>query len=200
MFAKADSLPFGIRDKDELSWVCMCSPGDEITIVTGNGLSIRFSEDDVRSMGRSAAGVRGIKLKGNDAVVEMDVIQNPETSTLLTVMENGLGKMSRLTDFRLQSRGGSGVKCANVTPRTGKVVGAKIMEDEFSGDIILVAKSGQTIRLAAKEIPCRGRATQGVILMRFGNDDSVWGVSKLMKEKQKKFRQKKEMKISRNWK
>lgn len=176
---KSGLIALGIRDKDELGWVCMCSPGDEITIVTGNGLSIRFSEDDVRSMGRSAAGVRGIKLKGNDAVVEMDVIQNPETSTLLTVMENGLGKMSRLTDFRLQSRGGSGVKCANVTPRTGKVVGAKIMEDEFSGDIILVAKSGQTIRLAAKEIPCRGRATQGVILMRFGNDDSVWGVSKI---------------------
>lgn len=172
-------IAVGLRDNDSLMWVRMCSENTEVMIVTKNGMSVRFPEADVRSMGRSAAGVRGIRLKRDDAVVEMDVVRTPEESSLLVVMENGLGKMTTVTDFRLQSRGGSGVKCANVTPRTGKVIGAIVIEKDFNGDLILVAKSGQTIRMAVKEIPQRGRATQGVILMRLTGDDAVSSVSKI---------------------
>lgn len=172
-------IAIGLKEEDVLQWVKMSSPSDQVMIVTRNGLSIRFSAEDARSMGRSAAGVRGIRLKPGDEVVEMDVVRNPETSSLLVVMENGLGKMSKVGDFRQQSRGGSGVKCANITKKTGKVVGAKIIEETFAGDLIFVAKSGQTIRMAASQIPCRGRATQGVILMRLSGDDLVSSVSKI---------------------
>lgn len=180
-------IAVGLRDDDSLNWVRMCSENSEVMIVTKNGMSVRFAEDDVRAMGRGAAGVRGIRLKGDDKVVEMDVVHKPEESSLLVVMENGLGKMTKVTDFRLQSRGGSGVKCANVTPRTGKVTGAKVIENDFDGDLILVATSGQTIRMAASEIPSRGRATQGVILMRLGERDFVSSVSKIATGEMKKM-------------
>jgi DNA gyrase subunit A len=172
-------IAVGLRDNDELKWVKMCSAENQIMIVTRNGKSIRFDEKDIRSMGRSAAGVRGIRLKDDDECVEMDIIKNLEESNLLVVMENGLGKMSKTTDFREQTRGGSGVKCANITKKTGKVVGAKILENGVSTDLIFAAKSGQTIRMSADEIPSRGRATQGVILMRLSGDDAVSGVSKI---------------------
>ncbi len=180
-------IAVGLRDDDSLNWVRMCSENSEVMIVTKNGMSVRFAEDDIRAMGRSAAGVRGIRLKKDDIVVEMDVVHKPDESSLLVVMENGLGKMTTVTDFRLQSRGGSGVKCANVTPRTGKVIGAKILENDFDGDLILVATSGQTIRMAASEIPSRGRATQGVILMRMSGNDMVSSVSKIATGELKKM-------------
>ena len=179
-------IAIGLRENDELKWVKMCSPKNQIMIVTRNGKSIRFDENDVRAMGRGAAGVRGIRLQNGDECVEMDVVKNPENSFLLVVMENGLGKMSPVTDFREQTRGGSGVKCANITKKTGKVVGAKILEKGVPTDLIFAAKSGQTIRMSADEIPARGRATQGVILMRFSGDDAVSGVSKIEMPVEKK--------------
>ncbi len=185
-------IAVGLKEGDVLQWVRMCEEGNEIMIVTKHGLSIRFSEDDVRSMGRTAAGVRGIRLKPADEVVEMDVVHNPEMSKLLVVMENGLGKMSKVTDFRQQSRGGTGVKCANVTKKTGNVVGAKIIEDDFTGDIIFSAKSGQVIRMSADAIPSQGRATQGVILMRLPKGDIVSGVTKIANIVQEKKEEKKE--------
>ena len=172
-------IAIGLKENDVLEWVRMCDDDNEIMIVTKKGMSIRFPVEDVRSMGRTAAGVRGIRLKPGDRVVEMDVVRCPETSSLMVVMENGLGKMSKVKNFRQQSRGGTGVKCANITKKTGNIAGAKILTDDFDGDLILSAKSGQVIRISAQEIPSQGRTTQGVILMRLPEGDVVSGVSKL---------------------
>lgn len=172
-------IAINLKGDDELKWVRTTSKGDEVMIITREGKSIRFNEDEVRAMGRTAAGVRGIRLKEEDRVVEMDIVQEPETSSLLVIMENGLSKASTVDQFRQQGRGGSGVKCANLTKKTGKVAGAKVIEKDFEGDLIFVAKSGQSIRVDSKDIPQRGRATQGVIIMRLNKDDKVISVSKV---------------------
>jgi DNA gyrase subunit A len=166
-----------------LNWVKFSSKKDEIMIVTNGGKSIHFNEDDVRQMGRPATGVRGIKLKKDDFVVEMDVVKAAdETSELIVVMENGLGKMTKVKDFRLQTRGGSGVKAANLTKKTGSIIGAKVISSDFKGDLILTAKSGQSIRMSLDDVPSRGRSTQGVILMRLPSGDSVSSVSSVATE------------------
>jgi DNA gyrase subunit A len=129
-------------------------------------------------MGRTAAGVRGIRLKKDDAVVEMDLLCDPDAK-LLVVMENGLGKMSKVADYREQSRGGSGVKVANITKKTGKVEGARVIVNGTQGDVLLVAKSGQTLRTGLEQIKTSGRSTQGTILMRPGKGDFVTSLSLL---------------------
>ncbi len=158
---------------DELRWVVATSGKDDIFILTKKGMAIHFPEDDVRQMGRPAAGVRGIKLKDNDIVVEAAVVPNPEKSNLLVVMENGLGKMTPVTEYRFQGRGGSGVKAAQLTAKTGDIVGACIVEEGDDGDVLCISKQGQTIRMSLKDIPSRGRATQGVIVMRLDQGDKV---------------------------
>lgn len=166
-----------LRSDDSLEWVRQTSAGNEVMIVTREGKCIRFNEKDVRPMGRPSIGVRGIRVKGGDCVVQMDIVPNPETTELLVIMENGLGKMSKVTDYRFQGRGGSGVKTANVTEKTGKVVGAKTIEKGMDADLILMSKSGQTIRMHTGNIPSQGRATQGVYLMRLRPKDKVASLS-----------------------
>jgi len=137
--------------------------------VTHDGKSIRFDEEAVRAMGRTAAGVRAIKLKGKDQVIQMDILRSEEAK-LLTVMENGLGKMSPVEAYRAQGRGGTGVKVANVTKKTGLVAGARVIPPHIKGDLLIVTKNGQTIRTPLEGIKTSGRATQGVILMKSKND------------------------------
>ncbi|MEK9133101.1 MAG: DNA gyrase C-terminal beta-propeller domain-containing protein, partial [Patescibacteria group bacterium] len=139
--------------------------------------SIRFDQEEARPMGRPSMGVRGIRLQPKDICVEMDVVHNPNEAEVLIVMENGLGKSTKITNYRLQGRGGSGVKTAKVTPKTGKVIGAKVFDDKANADIMMVSKHGQTIRLNLKDIPSQGRATQGVYLMRMDKGDFVASVS-----------------------
>lgn len=171
-------IAVGLKNDDVLRWVKPSSGEDEIVIITQEGKGIRFLEEEIRSMGRTAAGVRGIRLKLNDKVVGMDVIaKGDKTSSILVVMENGLGKMTGLSAYRAQGRGGGGVKTANVTRKTGLVVSAKVLTPGFSGDLILSARSGQAIRLSVSQIPEQGRATQGVILMRLSSGDIVSSVS-----------------------
>jgi DNA gyrase subunit A len=155
-----------LKEDDLLKWVNITTGKDQIMMVTREGKSIKFSEENVRSMGRTASGVRGIKLKGFDYVVEMDRIPAEEEAELLTIMENGLGKNSSVTEYRTQTRGGSGVKVANLTNKTGKVVGAKIIKQESRGDLMLMSQEGLVIRMSIENIPTRGRTTQGVIIMR----------------------------------
>jgi len=166
-----------LRDDDSLEWVKESDVGNEVMLITRDGKSIRFSESNIRPMGRSSIGVRGIKLKPNDKVVEMDVIQDIETAKLFVIMENGLGKMTAIKNYRNQTRGGTGVKTANITPKTGKIIGAKILEKDMDADIIMVSKNGIVIRMSAKSIPKQGRATQGVYLMRLKNKDKVASIS-----------------------
>ncbi len=179
---KTGMIAIKLRDGDSLEWVRESQKGQEAVIVTRNGKSIRFNESDVRPMGRSSMGVRGISLKDNDRVVEMDVIQNPLTAELLVVMENGLGKSTTMEDYRLQKRGGSGVKTANVTERTGHIIGARVINEDTNEDLLLISKAGQVIRLNLRQIPSKGRATQGVYLMRMDEKDKVASMSTLYAE------------------
>lgn len=160
-----------IHENDELIWVKPSAGDDNISIVTERGQSIRFSEKDVREMGRNAAGVRGIKLKKNDKVVGMDII-NPKLADkgefeLFTITENGLGKCTNLQEYKVQKRGGSGIRTARVTEKTGRVVGAYISSKDDDSDLVLISKHGIVIRTPFKSVPTSGRDTQGVRLMRF---------------------------------
>jgi DNA gyrase subunit A len=171
-----------VPEGDELKWVVATGGKDEIFILTKKGKSIRFNEDEVRAMGRAAAGVRGIRIGGGDKVVEAAVFSNPEKSQLLVVMENGLGKASPVTLYRLQGRGGSGVKAAQLTAKTGDIVGGSILTEGDQGDLICISKQGQAIRMKLSDIPSRGRATQGVIVMRLDTGDKVASMSVIMED------------------
>ncbi|MBU0540391.1 DNA gyrase subunit A [Patescibacteria group bacterium] len=173
-----------LHEGDDLKWVKPTSGEDEISLVTGNGQSIRFSEEDVRPMGRQAAGVRGIKLKKNDMVVGMDMIPAAEakakksTLELFTVAENGLGKRTPLDEYKVQKRGGSGIRTMKVTAKTGVVVGAQVSHSDDDRDLILISKKGVVIRVPFKSVPSLGRDTQGVRVMRFREEgDSLSSVT-----------------------
>lgn len=179
---KSGLIAIKLRDGDLLEWVKPTKEGDQVAIVTREGKCIRFKQSDVRSMGRNSMGVRGIRLKGEDHVVQMDVIRDEEKSKLLVVMENGMSKSTKVTDYRFQARGGTGVKTATLTKRTGKIVGARILEEGMNGDLIIVSKEGQAIRLPLKDIPSIGRATQGVYVMRLPKSDSVASISLILQD------------------
>ena len=179
---KTGLIAIKLRDGDELEWVKETSGSDTVVLVSREGKCIQFPEKDVRSMGRTATGVRGMRLKGDDEVIQMDVIRG-ENGDLLIVTQNGLGKRTALVNYRSQGRGGSGVKTANLNPRTGKVVGAEVIIKELQGDLIIISKLGQIIRLPLESIPTRGRATQGVYLMRMKNSgDIVASISIIRKD------------------
>jgi DNA gyrase subunit A len=160
-----------LEDGDELIWVKPSSGDDDISLVTRNGQSIRFQEADVRAMGRLAAGVRGIKLGQKDEVVGMDII-NPALADkgmleLFVITENGMGKRTNLQEYKTQGRGGSGIRTAKVTDKTGGVVGAFISNSDDERDLVMISKNGIVVRTAFKSVPSLGRDTQGVRLMRF---------------------------------
>jgi DNA gyrase subunit A len=168
----------GLRPGELLQWTKMSTGEDAVFIVTREGKSIRFSEKDVRPMGRSAAGVRGIKLAKGDEVVEMDLLKD-ENAKLLVVMQNGLGKMSKVGLYRSQGRGGTGIKVANLTKKTGKVAGARVIEVGKKYDLLIVTKQGQTLRTPLNTVKTAGRSTQGVILMRPSKGDLISSISLL---------------------
>jgi DNA gyrase subunit A len=174
----AQKVPNG----DELKWVVATSGKDEILILSRKGKAIRFKESDVRAMGRAAAGVRGIRLGGGDVVVEAAVVSNAAKSDILVVMENGLGKATPVTEYRFQGRGGSGVKAAQITAKTGDIVGGAVLTPGEDGDLLLLSKKGQAIRMKLSAIPSQGRATQGVIVMRLDKGDKVASMSVVMDE------------------
>jgi len=178
----AGLIAIKLGEHDELIWVKPATGDDHISLVTENGQSIRFSEKDVREMGRNATGVRGIKLKKNDRVIGMDII-NPKLADkgefeLFTITENGLGKRTNLKEYKVQKRGGSGIRTAKVTEKTGKLVGAFISSKDDDSDLVLISKKGIVIRTTFKAVPSSGRDTQGVRLMRFKEkDDHVSSVT-----------------------
>jgi len=170
-----------LRKNDELEWVKPSTGKDHIILVTAQGQAIRFKETQVRAMGRVAAGVRGIRLKGNDQIVAMDVIDTALSGIgqLLTIMANGFGKRSNLGSYKVQGRGGSGIKTAKITTKTGTIVGVSVVNSKaVDGDVIIISAQGQVIRLPLKSVNVLGRATQGVRLMRFKEDsDKVVSVA-----------------------
>ncbi|MDD5341870.1 MAG: DNA gyrase subunit A [Patescibacteria group bacterium] len=171
-----------IKPGDTLEWVKPSIGQDDLILVSREGKAIHFREKDVRPMGRSAAGVRGIRLKKGDEVSGMDVIPQGKIQIheqLLVVMENGFGKRTNLKNYRIQGRGGTGIKTAHITPKTGKIVSAFIVNAKLEKeDLIIMSGKGQVIRLPLKSISVLGRATQGVRLMRFSEaNDKVASVT-----------------------
>ena len=172
---KGGIISINLQPGDELSWVNLTSGKDNIIMVTKNGMSIYFSEDKVRRMGRPTAGVVGIKMKGSDELINMS--KASRDSKLLVVTEKGLGKKSKMSDWPVQNRAGSGVKAAEVTSRTGKVVAALVLSKE-DRDFIITSKAGQVIKSPLKEVPVLTRQTQGVILIRLAKQtDTVSAVT-----------------------
>src|ERR1035437_2819862 len=164
-------LAIKLEKDDELVWSKLSSGNDDILLVTRNGKSIRFPEKSVRGMGRNTMGVRGILIKKDekdDRVIQMDVIGKDDKSEVLTIMEKGLGKRTPVDQFHIQGRGGQGVKVAEVTDKTGKVVTSQIIPTGAE-EVIMTSQKGQIVKLEINSIPKLSRATQGVILMRFSD-------------------------------
>jgi len=168
-------LAIKLEKGDALRWVGATTSSDEIVIATRNGQAIRFKESDVRSMGRSATGVRGIKLRKDDLVIGMDVtFKGQKGNQLMIISENGYGKRSDLKSYKIQKRGGSGIKTASVTAKTGKLIGANVVNlDALENDLILTSEQGQIIRIPLSSVSALGRATQGVRVMRPQSGDKV---------------------------
>jgi DNA gyrase subunit A len=166
-------LAIKINDGDKLIWAKPTGGKDEIMLITAKGQSIRFQEDDVRDMGRTAAGVFGIRLRKDDKVIGMGII-GPDKEKLkkiqaITIMEQGFGKRTPLNLYKVQGRGGSGIKTAKVTSKTGQIVNAYVVNAAamIDKDLIIISEKGQVIRLPFKSVNQLGRDTQGVRLMRF---------------------------------
>lgn len=158
---------------DQLVSALLAEKGDEIMVATNGGQSIRFKESDIREMGRTAGGVRGIKLGKSDEVISVDVVKKDnKDGAFLTMSANGFGKKTSLKEYKVQNRGGSGIKTAKVTPKTGKIIVARVLTDREE-ELIAMSKKGQVIRTALKDIPTLGRQTQGVTVMRLRAGDGI---------------------------
>ena len=171
-----------VRDGDALLEARLTNGENEILLALQSGRAIRFNEERVRSMGRNTSGVRGITLANeNDAVVGMICLETPDYDVLV-VSENGYGKRSKLEDYRVTNRGGKGVKTLNITEKTGKLIAIKNVTD--TDDLMIINKSGLTIRLAVSELRVMGRATQGVRLINLRDDDAIAAVANVMREEE----------------
>ena len=179
---KSGIIAIKLERGDLLKKVVKTSGQDDIILVTKGGAAIRFKEKDIRAMGRAAAGVKGIRLKKGDEVIGVDVIQNKTSNIkdqklkqyLLVVMEHGYGKRTEISQYKIQSRGGSGIKTAKITSKTGDIVLSSILDNSADDeDLIVISQKGQVIRTATKSISQLGRATQGIRIMRLEEGDRV---------------------------
>ena len=165
-----------LRENDEVIDVRLTDGEGNVVLVTRKGLSITFDEKNVRPMGRKSQGVIGIKLNEDDYVIGMESILSGSKSTLLAITENGFGKRTELDEYRVQTRGGKGVITYKITPKTGDLVGIRIVDD--TDDVMLITDTGTIIRMSAKDISILGRSTQGVTLMRT-NEGKVVSIEKI---------------------
>ena len=169
-----------LKEDDELISVRLTDGEDNVVLVTRNGMCITFDEKDVRPIGRVSQGVIGIRLDEDDEVIGMESIIAGSKSTLLTITENGFGKRTELDEYRVQIRGGKGVITYKITPKTGKLVGARIATEE--DDVMLITDTGTIIRLEVKDISVLGRSTQGVTLMRTNDGGKVVSIETIAPE------------------
>jgi len=164
-----------LRKGDLLKQVSKIRDKDQLILVTKKGMSVRFKEKDIREMGRSASGVRGIRLKKDDEVIAMEVVGSEEKGQLLVISENGFGKRTDLKEYRIQNRGGTGIKTAKITPKTGNLIGSKLINDQQ--DLIIISRKGQVIRIKIASISKLSRSTQGVRIMRLDQGDKIASVA-----------------------
>lgn len=170
-------IAISLKKGDALKDVRKTTGQDHIILTTRKGQSIRFKEKDIRAMGRTASGIRGIRIKKDDEVIAMDVIKEKvEKNHLLVVTENGYGKRTDLKEYKVQSRGGSGIKTVKTTPKTGSLVASMVLTGEEE-DLIVISQKGQVIRTKVETIAKLGRATQGVRIMRLDAGDKVASVA-----------------------
>jgi len=168
-----------LKGDDNLEWVKPSKGAENIVLITSGGQAIRFDEKNVRAMGRAASGVKGIKLKSSDKVVGMGILDTKEKKNLklLVIMEKGFGKQTEIGAYKVQGRGGSGIKTAKITTKTGKIVSGMIIDDPEK-DLIIISTKGQVIRLDIRAVNILGRDTQGVRVMRFKDvNDTVANVT-----------------------
>ena len=164
-----------LKKEDKLKWADLASGNDEIIMITAKGQSVRFKESDVRPMGRTASGVRGINLRKDDKLVRMDIISNDidkKDLSVLVLTQNGFGKKTNIKNYKIQKRGGIGIKTAKITEKTGDIVVSQVISKEEE-DLIAISKKGQVIKTKLKSISSLGRATQGVRIMRLRQGDKV---------------------------
>ncbi|MFM7195237.1 MAG: DNA gyrase subunit A [Bacteroidota bacterium] len=166
-----------IHEGDRLLNAAITNGKNNIVIAKRSGKAVRFNEEDVRPMGRTAAGVRGVTLEGDDDKVIGMVCLNREDANLLVVSEKGYGKRSEIDDYRVTRRGGKGVKTINITEKTGKLVAIKQVTDQ--DELMIINRSGITIRIRVEELRIMGRATQGVRLIKLNEDDEISSVEKI---------------------
>lgn len=167
-------IAINLHNDDDLNWVQASKGNENIILISHEGQAIRFKETDVRAMGRTSAGVRGFKLKSKDEVVGMGIFDSKDDkiANILTIMEHGFGKQTDLKSYKIQNRGGSGIKTAKITPKTGKIVSGKIIYPDDK-EMIVISTSGQVIRLALSQVSVLGRDTQGVRVMRFKEENDT---------------------------
>ncbi|WP_314590235.1 DNA gyrase subunit A [Paenibacillus terrigena] len=177
---KGGLIAINLREDDDLIGVKLTDGNQQIIMGTSQGMSIRFSESDVRSMGRSATGVKGINIAEDDKVIDMDIV-DPELEVLI-VTSKGYGKRTPATEYRSQTRGGKGIKTINVTEKNGPVVGLKVVRNEE--DLMIITESGTLIRMSMSGISTMGRYTQGVRLINIREDDSVATVARADKSEE----------------
>ena len=175
---KTGIIAISLDQNDSLIGVKLTDANKEIILATGNGIAVRFNENDVRPTGRSSQGVRGIKLSENDYVIGMVVVTNDKT--LLTVTENGYGKRTEISEYRLISRGGSGVRNIICSERNGKVI--SINSVDHNDEIMLITMNGITMRMPVSQISVIGRSTQGVRLMKLEDKDKLVSVAKIIND------------------
>jgi len=168
-------IAINLKKGDTLVSANLSGEGDTVSVVSAKGQSIRFEAEDVREMGRAAGGVKGMAVKKGDRVVSAEVIAAAaKDASLLVVMSKGYGKRTKLTEYKVQGRGGSGIKTAEVTPKTGEIIGAKVVSGDLEGEeLVVVSKKGQVIRTGVAEVSLLGRATQGVRVMKMREGDSI---------------------------
>lgn len=164
-------IAINLDDGDELKWIRMTNGDNEVVISTAGGQAIRFHEREARPMGRVSRGVRGIRLRSDDTVIGMDIVE--EGSSIFVISKYGYGKRTKVAQFTPHKRGGVGIRSAIVNKKTGELIGVKTLSEEDGQEVIIISHNGQTIRLGIKDIPALGRATQGVRIMRLNEGDSV---------------------------
>ncbi|HEX8947238.1 MAG TPA: DNA gyrase subunit A [Candidatus Paceibacterota bacterium] len=168
-------IAISLKGDDRLVCAALAGTGDTVSVVTSKGQSIRFDTEEVREMGRTAGGVKGMGVKKGDRVVSAEVIPaDAKDASLLVITEHGYGKRTMMDEYKVQGRGGSGIKTAEVTTKTGEIIGAKVLMGNLEEqEIVVVSKKGQVIRTGAAEVPALSRATQGVRIMKMREGDSI---------------------------
>jgi len=166
-------IAINLKGDDKLYSARFIDDKDEIVLATREGQAIRFKEADVREMGRTAAGVRGMKLKKDDEIVGVGILKSgTKDANVFVLTENGYGKQTKISEYKVQNRGGSGIKTVKITAKTGKLIVARLV-DETSEELIAVSNKGQIIRTEIKEINTLGRDTQGVTVMKLRDGDKL---------------------------